>query len=119
MIHKKLASISNHILLDLLADTTEANNTLMLRYPILIKDRLVRDNFLEKAKNYGVSALYQRPLTQIAGLEEILDHTIDYPNASQFADHLVTLPTHEDIGNKLLSKVFSILEECLNNSSVV
>ncbi|MCP4266778.1 MAG: DegT/DnrJ/EryC1/StrS aminotransferase family protein, partial [Candidatus Brocadiaceae bacterium] len=33
LIHKKLASISNHILLDLLADTTEANNTLMLRYP--------------------------------------------------------------------------------------
>ncbi len=119
LIHKKLALISNHILLDLLPDSTDANNALMLRYPILIKDKLVRDKFLEKAKNYGVSALYQRPLNQIAGLEEILDHTLHYPNANQFAEHLVTLPTHEDVDSNLLNMIFLILEECLNNSNVV
>ena len=117
-LHKKITNISHPLLVDLVAKELDGNPDYLLRYPILIKDKKIRDQFYEQTRDYGSSLLYQRPLNQIEGLENILDQEAAYPNASAFADHLVTLPCHEDIDNTVVDSIVSKLCSTLNVSEV-
>jgi len=112
-IHNKLKSISSQYLFDLLPNSATEENTVLLRYPILIKNRVIRDKFYQQTKNYGVSILYPRPLYEISGLEKILDNQSSFPQASKFSDYLVTLPTHEHVDEKLLDEIISKLKQAL------
>ena len=87
-----------------------------MRYPILIKDKKARDRFYEQTKDYGTSLLYQSPLNQISGLENILDQDTVYPNANNFANHLVTLPCHEDIDKAVVDLITHKLHSLLKNT---
>jgi len=113
-IHNKLKTISSPFLIDLWPGNPIGDNTVLLRYPILIKNRTIRDNFFRRAKNYGVSILYARPLNEISGLEKILENQSSFPHASEFSNYLVTLPTHEHVDEKLIDK---IMEQALDSQS--
>ena len=109
-IHNKLKTISSQNLVDLLPDNATEENTVLLRYPILIKNRSIRDKFFRQTKEYGVSILYPRPLNEISGLEGILDSQ-SFPCANEFSDHLVTLPTHEHVDKKLIYNILAVLKK--------
>jgi dTDP-4-amino-4,6-dideoxygalactose transaminase len=115
-LHKRITNISHPLLINLVAKELDGNPDYLLRYPILIKDKKIRDQFYEQTRDYGSSLLYQRPLNQIGGLENILDQEADHPNASDFADHLVTLPCHEDIDNAVIDLIVTELCSVLNDS---
>jgi len=112
-IHNKLKTISSQILVDLLPDNATEENTVLLRYPILIKNRSIRDKFFRQTKDYGVSIFYPRPLNEISGLEGILDSQ-SFPRANEFSDHLVTLPTHEHVDEKLIDNILAVLKKELD-----
>jgi dTDP-4-amino-4,6-dideoxygalactose transaminase len=115
-IHKKLATISNRYLIDLLPDESTEYSSVLLRYPILIRDTAIKDEFLRQTKDFGVSVFYPRPLNEIPGLEGILQSQA-FPNASEFADYLVTLPTHEHVDDELIDRIMDILKQVLNRRS--
>jgi dTDP-4-amino-4,6-dideoxygalactose transaminase len=106
----KITSISHPLLINLVEEERDNDRGYLLRYPILIKDKKVRDQFYEQTRDYGTSLLYQRPLNQIDGLQNILNQATVYPNASKFADHLVTLPCHEDIDKAVIDLIIDKLD---------
>ncbi len=112
-IHEKLIQISDQRMIDLFPVNVYKGKTFLLRYPILIKNKSIRDKFFQLTKNYGVSILYQRPLNEISGMEKIIDQKPHYPCASTFSDHLVTLPTHEDVDEKLIDHLIVTLKSVL------
>lgn len=68
----------------------------MLRYPILLRDRRARDAVLKKlhSKGLGATALYQSALPDIEGVASQVVIGGDLKGAKQFAERLLTLPTH-------------------------
>jgi len=117
-LHKRISSISHPLLINLVARELDNSPEYLLRYPILMKDKKIRDQFYEQTRDLGTSLLYQRPLNQISGLENILDQEAVYPNANNFADYLVTLPCHEDIDNTVVDLIVGKLCSALNVSEV-
>ena len=69
----------------------------LLRYPLLLPDRLSRDRALAAldAAGLGASAMYGFALADLPGMPQLEITAID--NARDFADRLLTLPTHEDV----------------------
>ena len=57
---------------------------------------------------------YEVYFMSLAHDENILDQAAVYPNASGFADHLVTLPCHEDIDKVVVDIIVDRLLATLN-----
>ena len=115
-IEKKISCVSNPLLVDLVAQELDGNPLYLLRYPILITDNETRNRIYENTRAYGSSILYRTPLNQISGLHNILDRDIAYPNAIDFANHLITLPCHEDIDCNVIDHIFDGLHSALKDS---
>jgi dTDP-4-amino-4,6-dideoxygalactose transaminase len=115
-LHKKITNINHPLLINLVSEEQDNDPGYLLRYPILIKDKKARDRFYEQTQDYGTSTLYQCPLSQISGLGNILDQDTVYPNASHFADHLVTLPCHEAIDDAVVDCIVDKLHSVLKDS---
>jgi dTDP-4-amino-4,6-dideoxygalactose transaminase len=113
-LHKSITSIPHPQMINIVTEELDDDPEYLLRYPILIKDKASRDLFYERTRDYGTSILYRRPLDQISGLENILDQAYVNPNACNFADHLVTLPCHEDIDNTVVDVIVDKLRSVLN-----
>ncbi len=87
----------------------------LLRYPILVdaskRDQLV--NALQRS-GLGVSKMYPATLPAIQGLEQILDAIPDdYPVAKDFANRLLTLPTHRRVRQQDIKKIQKIVQDVL------
>lgn len=106
LIHQKIKTFTDSKVIDLYKQNTDHS---LLRYPLLITDKPIRDKFLKETTYLGVTNMYKRPLNEIDGLENILNTKAVYTNASDFADHLVTIPTYEDIKPSVIDKVFNRL----------
>lgn len=86
----------------------------LLRYPLLIHDKDIRDSLIEKLKSCGVSDMYKIPLFKIDGARDFIVNKSDsFKQAQNLADHLLTLPLHEDVDTKVLEKIKFELAECL------
>ncbi len=82
----------------------------LLRYPILLKGEM-RNRVLARlsANGLGGSPMYPTVLTAIEGLEQILDSSINYPNAVKFAANFITLPTHDGVRVKDINLISDML----------
>lgn len=69
----------------------------LLRYPLLVKGRMLRDRLYRAlhAAGLGVSTLYGSPLPGIRGLGVLGEGT--YSRAQAFARQLLTLPVHSGV----------------------
>jgi len=85
----------------------------LLRYPILILNHSVRNDIYEKLKPYGASLMYQKPLNKIAGVDKLIMNDDNYTNAASFSQHLLTLPTHDDVNRELIKKIGGIIKDHL------
>ena len=83
----------------------------LLRYPLLVDDRLQRDLLLQKLRSAGLgaTAMYQKPLPEIPGVEAMVDIRGNYNNARDFADRLITLPLHEGVDEKSFNRIINII----------
>ena len=99
---------------NLVGEDLDNNSGYLLRYPILIKDKKIRDQFYRQTRDYGTSILYRCPVNQITGFENVFDQGSIYTNASKFADHLVTLPCHEDIDDAVVDILVDKLQSVLD-----
>ena len=64
-----------------------------LRFPVLARDREMRDSIYSRVKKYGVSLLYPAPINEI---EEIREQFYDdiFPIAKDISERLFLMPTH-------------------------
>lgn len=71
----------------------------LLRYPILLRDREVRDRLLRclGREGLGATALYQALLPDIDGVAAHVVVNGSLTGARQFAERLLTLPVHESV----------------------
>jgi dTDP-4-amino-4,6-dideoxygalactose transaminase len=82
----------------------------LLRYPALLKGDM-RNRVLSRLSRYGLggSPMYPTVLTAIEGLDQILDSSLQYPNAVKFAANFMTLPTHDSVRSKDISLISDML----------
>jgi hypothetical protein len=109
----QLLQVTHTLLIKPVEDAESDVPTRLLRYPILIKDPIIRAHFCAQNRKLGVSFLYPKPLNQLEGLSSLLNSKKIYPHASDFCDHLVTLPCHEDITKATVDKIITSLKNHL------
>jgi dTDP-4-amino-4,6-dideoxygalactose transaminase len=70
--------------------------TRLLRLPVLAQSRQARDTAIARLRGagYGATAMYRSPLWTFPGLESLRQYADHCPNATQFAERLLTLPLH-------------------------
>jgi len=105
-----LRTTGNGKLLDLATTCCEGHIPGLVRYPILANTYKQREFYYQKLDQggLGVSRMYQHPLTAIEGLENILKGQGPFPNAEQFADTLLTLPTHAGLTRSHIEQIKQI-----------
>ena len=83
----------------------------LLRYPVLVADRLQRDLLLQKLRRggLGATAMYRESLPEIPGVRAMVDIRGNYNNARDFADRLITLPLHEGVNKKSFNRIINII----------
>ncbi len=85
----------------------------LLRYPLLLKDHDDRERVLNALhqSGVGVSKMYDKPLPKIDGVDIFLEKKGDYPNATCFADRLITLPVHSYVCGRSLNAIKRIFKK--------
>lgn len=108
---EKLSQIDSDGFLDLTV-VCGAENTKLIRYPILVKNQGQRDSLFNKLsrKGLGATKMYKTPLSEIKGLEHILSGQGLFPNAKVFSQTLLTLPVHEHVEQDHVQKIQDILQ---------
>lgn len=84
----------------------------LLRYPILITDKKVRNQLLSCLNQHGLgaSSMYADILPNIEGIDSnLFTEKNEYLSAKDFANHLITFPTHSDVKDSHIKKIESIL----------
>lgn len=94
MINKHLNSVNNKFIINLPEIDQNENN--MLRYPILIVDKTLREQVVSKFKDKGISEMYKKTLPFIDGVTNHLKNNVSFPNAENFANQLITIPIHNN-----------------------
>jgi hypothetical protein len=84
-----------------------------LRLPMLAGSRDARDRLVAtfSAAGFGATAMYQRPLHEIAAIPEGVAKQGPFPNASRLAERLFTLPTHGHVTDNTVRA----MDACLRN----
>jgi hypothetical protein len=72
-------------------------DTPLNRYPLLARDREQRDGLSQQLQGYGASRFYGSVLPDVPGLQEVLGAADPCPRAREFADRVLTLPTHDGV----------------------
>ncbi|MFY3773144.1 DegT/DnrJ/EryC1/StrS family aminotransferase [Marinobacter salsuginis] len=83
-----------------------------LRYALLAPDRDLRDQAVEELNDNGVGAskFYGCILPEIVDTQALeVGGDGNYPNASDFAARLITLPTHEGVKDADLNRIVTVL----------
>ena len=88
-----------------------------LRYPLFIKNRMLRDKLLEKLISQGTGAalFYPCPLNELGGLKDILQDSDTYPSAKEISDRMITLPVHSGVTQSIRQKIKFIIENAIVN----
>lgn len=109
--HQALDRFRHSTLTDLPGSLSHNFSEPLLRYPILIRDKALRDRLLLALHAFGASKMYGLPLNQI---KNIPDNIFRIPgplkNAFNFSQQLLTLPTHTDVSKNILEEIFRTIK---------
>ncbi len=83
----------------------------LLRFPILINDPAQHDRILQKMQQPGLGAsqFYPASLPNIEGIPDSVKQQGNFPGAEQFAQRLITLPTHQHTGDRQIEAMINAL----------
>ena len=102
-------------IVDLAKTSAFDTNQRLLRYPILLPDKITRDLLLQRLCHIGLGAtsMYKKPLPKI--LEGVTSVKINdsYSTSQNFADRLLTLPTHDRVADRHIQKMTKIFSQTL------
>ena len=75
-----------------------------LRFPVLVNNPEDRTGLIKRSRNQGLglSRLYNGALPEVEGVKELALEMGPLPNATGFAQRLVTFPTHQQVKQKHL-----------------
>lgn len=85
-----------------------------LRYGLLAPDRMTRNLAVSLLNGYGIgaNAFYEKTLPGIDVIADVLPtNPAVYPNAASFAERLLTLPSHEDVSDRDITVVVTVLDK--------
>jgi dTDP-4-amino-4,6-dideoxygalactose transaminase len=93
----------------------------LLRYPVLMATREMRDRAVDtlRVRGLGGSALYQAPLSQVAGVPDAVRRQAAGHDTESFADRLVTLPLHDGVRASDLARMVRILKRSRGKKSAL
>lgn len=76
------------------------------RLPVIVKQWGVREKIKERLDRLGIenSYMYERPLHKIYDLNYQVDK-VQFPNATYFAEHVITIPVHHYLNNKIIKNI--------------
>ena len=110
-IKNKLQTLDSTLVIDLAVASHHDFSNPLLRYPLLIRNKTIRDSLHEALSPFGSSIMYKKPLYDIKGIP-VHPSAVksNLSNAQTFADQLITLPTHKDVSSSLLEE---IINQCM------
>ncbi len=113
---KEVAQQSGGLLSLLSGDDDSARR--LLRVPVLLKDRALRDEWLRLLHKAGIGAtdMYSKALPDIEGVNDGA-MVASYGNAKQLADRLLTLPAHARMTGKDVAAIASSFESLVSGRS--
>lgn len=87
----------------------------MLRLPILLPNRKVRDLGLKMLLRAGIgaTALYSKPLIKIPGVADLAASAQGASGAEEFADRLLTLPVHSGMSEVHAQIICTLLRDII------
>lgn len=87
----------------------------LLRYPLLLSTEELRDRLFKALRRAGLgpSKMYEHTLPQIPGLTNVLRSQKHFPCADNFAQRILTLPTHAGVQKRHVQEMQRIIEQAL------
>jgi dTDP-4-amino-4,6-dideoxygalactose transaminase len=78
---------------------------------VLCRDRAERDALLERLRKAGLgaTALYQRVMPEVEGVDDQVDVRVALDGARLFADRLLTLPVHGGVTEGDVERMLEVL----------
>lgn len=115
-----LANLKTTTVADLATACCGRNLPRLLRYPLRAATNELRESLIRRLNRVGLgpSRMYPAPLTEISGLNEILGQQQGlFPHAKDFADRILTLPTHPRVRLQDVEKIATIIRADVNQSA--
>lgn len=107
----QLLELAKQYALGTLEPTTQDQR--YLRFPLLAKSKQQRDAIINAMLQHGIgaSSMYNRPLTDIPDTPlTAQDKNGVFPNATDFANRLFTLPCHSGVSQQVLIQIEKVLQ---------
>lgn len=92
-----------------------ADRSTLLRYPVLLPNKKLKDQFVQSWAYLGVSEMYPSVLYEIKGLDW-LSKVNSVGNAISFAQRVVTLPCHSGVSESNAAKILNGLAKLAKGS---
>lgn len=89
-----------------------ARSARLLRYPLLCSDLRERDELLGRLREAGLgaTALYQRIMPEVEGVNDQVEARVALTGARAFADRLLTLPVHAGVSEADVARMLAIIQ---------
>lgn len=110
-----LENIDRNYISDLTAVCEHRSALTLLRYPVLVKNKSLRDRFFDAISKAGLgcSRMYSSPLPAIDGLDGVFQDQDQFPGAIDFSQRLLTLPCHPGVSCRDIDLVGDILSQLI------
>lgn len=89
----------------------------LLRYPVLLPDRRIRDLVYQALRREGLGAttFYSHPVTELKGIPTGVAAPGTYSGARSFAGRLITLPTHAGVDQSHVGRMREVIDVTLRS----
>lgn len=106
-----LADMDGNFFIDLTKLKTHHPESVLLRYPVLLRDQPLRDKLHDalSLRGLGCSRMYPKPLPEIEGLEGRFQEQGGFPQASLFSQRLLTLPCHPGVKSADVEEIKQVI----------
>jgi dTDP-4-amino-4,6-dideoxygalactose transaminase len=93
----------------------KGDNIALLRFPIIFKEKEVRDRILKylEEKGLGATGSFPVPLNELEGACDYLDKNETYSNAKEISERILTLPLHEYVTLEDIDHISQIIADNL------
>jgi dTDP-4-amino-4,6-dideoxygalactose transaminase len=116
-IREMIASLDmQHLVVDLALNSGGRAGRL-LRYPVLLPNRHIRDLVYQALRREGLGAttFYSHPVTELKGISPGVAVPGTYSGARSFADRLITLPTHAGVDQSHVGRMREVIDGTLRS----
>ena len=106
---QQLSTALNHLSLTAQCETYQQQR--LLRFPLLLDDPVQRDKVLQQMQQQGLGAsqFYPDSLPNIEDIPETVEKQGSFAGSEQFAQRLITLPTHRNTGTRHVNAMIEAL----------